>query len=214
MSKVYDNKFIYEALIGFNDIHERLRNNPPPEEQIKGEIEELVKEVKETNFKFKGASAIQADIEKQSYALLLKLQSYSSLPIVHDLCVKYFLLKGKFLLALKSLLFLHTHHLNSFEYIEALNRVINYIRENKEKVNPEYLQLGEMKKIEFNEKALEETKAALINNEKDRVRLTEYLLRFNKLFKPSNSYSGLISTLLETNVIELRSSTRKVSVKF
>jgi hypothetical protein len=82
-------------------------------------------------YKFVDTKTLIAEIENDLYHFSLKLQAYSKIPHFHYICLKVFLSRKKLILALKSLMFLKEHAGGSYEYIDALLRVKEYLKSNE-----------------------------------------------------------------------------------
>ncbi len=108
--------------------------------------------------------------------------------------MKFFLTKRKFLLALKSLKWLREKSVNTYDYLDALFRFNNYIKENSAKIHEEHLKLAESK-INLNE--IDQAKVRVLTEEKNIVALTEIKLRIEKLFINSISNTTLTNALKE-----------------
>jgi len=210
MNFVFDNKFLYVALTHLNMIYEQILTNPS---SLQDELTETLK-INE-RYKFKEIAGIQSEIEKLLYNLLLKLQSYSVMCSAHNLCVKFFLMKGKFLLALKSLLFLQKNFGNSFEYLESLHMLVNYIKDNStNKINEEYIKLADEKvNLKQGERLLRELKMNLLS-ERNPLVLAENKFKVDKLFKERNfNFNDVTSEVFKASKQDLRSVKQVVRIK-
>jgi hypothetical protein len=96
-------------------------------------------------YKFKDVKSLIAEIENDLYNFSLKLQSHSKNISLHHICVKSFLSKGKVLLALKSMIFLHKNAANTFEYYDSLFRFKEYLNTSQNYIDLVYEHLPQLK---------------------------------------------------------------------
>jgi ADP-heptose:LPS heptosyltransferase len=102
-------------------------------------------------YKFKDTKSLIAEIEDQLFNISLKLQSHSKNIALHHICVKTFLNKGKILLALKSMIFLHKNAANTFEYYDALFKFKEHISKSQNYIELIYEHLPLLKENVSNE---------------------------------------------------------------
>jgi len=194
------------ALVSLNDLYDVLSQNTS---FVQEELAAVLKT--DEKYKYKDLDSIKSEIEKQVYSILLKLQHYSDVSTVQKLCVKFFLVRGKILLALKSLLLLENKYPNSFERLEALHRFTNYVKNNKDKINPDYLELIHNKAhLKDSEKVLQEARNKLMTEEKNPAVLLEYKLRINKLFGENTTFNNLVLNFSTASKLELRNTKHNV----
>lgn len=92
-------------------------------------------------YKYTDIHKLSEDIENDTYTFVLKLQSFTKSQAMHQICLKSALLKNKVIVALKSLLFLQSHHPESHVYAESIKLFSEYVNTNKEKINESILSL-------------------------------------------------------------------------
>lgn len=129
----------------------------------------MLKDEKNEKYKYTDITTLINDTEKNIYNLCIKVQAYTKENYLHKVAVKAFCKKQKFILALKSLLFLKDNSKNSEEYYSSLIIFEDYFTKNQEKIketvittvknNLEFIS----NKENFN-KELKEIRSALDNN--------------------------------------------------
>lgn len=206
-----DNKFFNEGLQGLEHIYDRLKNVPQSEAEVLAEIEVQTKE--NPSYKFKTVNDVVNDIVSQLYPVLIKVQGYSKCSAVHRQCVKFTLIKGKVLLALKSVIFLERNHPNSYDYLEALFLFRNYVKGNESKINPEFLKIASQQiSLGSSDKVLENIQKHLLENERNPIVLAENNLKIAILFNNKSLNSKIvIDNISNFNRFDFRAATQKVS---
>lgn len=209
MDKLLDQKYVYKALEAFNIVLQYLKQNqnPETEKKLMNEYEEMQKEKLE-KYKFKDSATLIKEMENDIYNFCVKLQSYSKNVNLHHLSVIHFLNKGKVMLALKSLLFLQQHSKGSFEYLESLNNFHNYLSNNKDKINPSFIEIIHSKLDLFKN---EETLTKFLKEERVKVmsdfgKRIESLLTdaYECIFNRNQSIEKIFETLTDDNQNVLR----------
>jgi len=119
-------------------------------------------------------------------------------------------MKGKLVLALKSLMLLQQRYNTSYDYLESLFRFITYIKDNKEKINEDFLILA-YNKINLEEGLLEINKISVLNNEINPIRLVLSKLGMNNFICGDNkSRSQLLSDVLDDLFKESKTVMRNI----
>jgi len=206
---VFDNQYLTDALIGIDQIYEYIVKN---KENATIELAEAVKENPE--YKFKDLTLLLNHLEKTLYAILLKLQSISQVAVIHKLCVKYFLAKGKVILALKSLNYLERTNSDNIEYMEALIVFKNFCVEKKDTLNnPLYMTLiADKVDLANADKKIENAKTTILATEKRLVPNTILRLRMRAALAGDDKeiMEILKSVLSEESNLIFRSTKTKV----
>lgn len=196
---------------GLNEIHHKLGLEP---DCVKEELAEILKT--DEKYKFKDVASIQVEIEKTLYSILLKVQRYSVESEVHKICVKFFLLKGKFILALKSMSLLQKRHSTSYDYLISLNKFINYTKDTKNTIPEDYLNLA-YTIVDFKEgnKVLQDAKVKVLGAEKNPILLATLKLKINRMFKlfgKSANFGPIMKDLNKATKEELRTTKQSVLI--
>ena len=92
-----------------------------------------IRDEKNERYIYKDIPTLITETENNIYNLCSKVQAYTKEKYLHKEAVKSFCKKQKFILALKSLLFLKENHKNSEEYITSLSTFEFYLTANLEK---------------------------------------------------------------------------------
>lgn len=135
--KISKNKYVYQSIAKLDLIYAYLTSVKEDNAALMGEFEEMKKE-NYTKYKFTDIKSLKEDIENDIYKALKKLQSISDREDVHFFCVKYFLIKKKVVMALKSLKLLSKNK-KGFYYVFASKLFKEYATANKDKFNDAYV---------------------------------------------------------------------------
>ena len=99
-----------------------------------------------TEYQFKTISELIKNIEEDFYEIFLKLQKITTEPEVHYLSVKYFLIKHKLLMALKSMKIL-SQNKNSFHYVEGSKLINLYLKNNQDNLKGKEIIINKAKEF-------------------------------------------------------------------
>ena len=160
MNRICENKFLINALFYFDLIREMIIkqkeiNSNDLNKKLTDEFNEMKEKFNLKNYKFSNVDDLISLIENDIFEICKKVQKICFDSNVHLICVKYFLLKNKIIMALKSLKFLEKNDENSFYYYESFKLFNNYLKNNNniETEIKEILAKNSLKKIEnFEEK--------------------------------------------------------------
>lgn len=160
MNRIWENKFLINALFYFDLIREMIIkqkeiNSNDLNKKLTDEFNEMKEKFNLKNYKFSNVDDLISLIENDIFEICKKVQKICFDSNVHLICVKYFLLKNKIIMALKSLKFLEKNDENSFYYYESFKLFNNYLKNNNniETEIKEILSKNSLKKIEnFEEK--------------------------------------------------------------
>lgn len=137
MERLFRNKYIVYSLQGMDMIREALLANTDKniDTELQKEFDEMKKKysVKKYGFEKLTRDDIVKSIEKDIYFFCLKMQQLTKNPIAHFICVKYFLIKNKPILALKSLKYLNSTSPNypkNFYTVQGIKLFKKYFDEN------------------------------------------------------------------------------------
>jgi len=124
-------------------------------------------------------------------------------------------MKGKFLLALKSIMYLEKNANSSYEYLEALFKFIEYANNTNNSIPEDFLKLAkDHVNFEDGEKILEEIKIRILSNEKNPVRRALIKLQINKLNNKISNYDAIILELFQSSKLVLRGISQAVRDNF
>ena len=169
--KISKNKYVYQSIAKLDLIYAYLSAVKEDSAALMGEFDEMKKE-NYTKYKFTDIKALKEDIENDIYKALKKLQSISDREDVHFFCVKYFLIKKKVVMALKSLKFLSKNN-KGFYYVFASKLFKEYATANKDKFNEAYVShINEMLQVGGEQW-----------EEKDKIKNAFYKLYYDGKFK-------------------------------
>ena len=139
MERLYKNKYVIYSLHGFDYVREALLANEDKKlnEKLQKEYDEMKEKysVKKYGFSKVTKEEIIKSIENDVYSFCFKMQKLTKSELAHYLCVKYFLIKNKPILALKSLKYLHSTFPSNFYTIESIKLFKKYNEENGKNLN-------------------------------------------------------------------------------
>ena len=141
------NKYVLLALSKIDLIYNYLKaneTNKELEELFLKEYEKMKIDYEITKYEFKTIPELIKNIEKNYYEILLKLQKITKNFEIHYLCVKYFLINKKLLMALKSIIIL-SENKNSYYYIECFKIINKYMKDNKENLKGKEIIIDKIK---------------------------------------------------------------------
>ena len=141
------NKYVLLALSKIDLIYNYLKaneTNKELEELFLKEYEKMKNDYEITKYEFKTIPELIKNIEKNYYEILLKLQKITKNFEIHYLCVKYFLINKKLLMALKSIIIL-SENKNSYYYIECVKIINKYMKDNKENLKGKEIIIDKIK---------------------------------------------------------------------
>ena len=129
MDRVFDSNNVYKALELINYLYDAFDTADINKEKDFIGLNETV--FKDTKYKFKSYSDSKVNLMNSVYSnVILKLQAYSKKDSLHYICVKFSLLKGKCLIALKSLNYLKLYSYDSCYYNAALALFADFLLKN------------------------------------------------------------------------------------
>lgn len=137
-NKITDNKYVYFGLTKLDLIYSLLSAGKCDDTQLLNEFEEMKNDFIIKKYKFSNVNELKKDIEYDFYSILKLLQNLSNREDVHFYCVKYFLIKKKIVMALKSLKLLSKNK-KGFFYNISMKLFKEYYDSNKDTFNEAYL---------------------------------------------------------------------------
>ena len=149
LNGIAKNKYVLQAIIKIDLIYEYLKleeNNKELEEKFFVEYEKMKIIYGLTEYQFKTISELLKNIEEDFYEIFLKLQKITTEPEVHYLSVKYFLIKHKLLMALKSMKIL-SQNKNSFHYVEGSKLINLYLKNNQDNLKGKEIIINKAKEF-------------------------------------------------------------------
>ena len=134
LNGIAQNNYLIQSITKTDLIYNYLKaneNNKELDEKFLKEFEKMKEEYSLKEYEFKNISELTKSIEKDFYEILLKLQKISNNDEIHYFCVKYFLIKDKLLMAIKSMKIL-SRNKDPFFYLESIKLLNLYLDEKKD----------------------------------------------------------------------------------
>ena len=181
LDKITKNKYVFASISKLDLICSMLKsiNKDEYKNTYQEEYEELKKEGY-VKYKYTSIENLIQEIENDLFTFLKPLQLISNDVKVHFYCVKYFLIKSKTILALKSLRYLSKTYPNSFYFIAALKLFKEYAAVKKSSFNEVFI--NEVNEILDNNANTDLTKW----NEEDKVNNVLYKMYMSSHYKTEN----------------------------
>jgi hypothetical protein len=205
MNRIWKNKFLLNALFYFDLIREivikQKEINKNLDKIFNDEFNEMKEKFSLKNYLFNNVNDLINLIENDIFEICKKVQKICFDCHVHLICVKYFLLKNKIIMALKSLKFLEKNHENSFYYYQSYKLFKNYLEKNNFDVEiKEILDKNSLKNIEKYE-------------EKDEIKKLFFDLYEKNKFCDEKENDDLINKFIENidNQTILKKSSTKIN---
>ena len=205
MNRIWKNKFLLNALFYFDLIREivikQKEINKNLDKKFNDEFNEMKEKFNIKNYIFNNVNDLINLIENDIFEICKKVQKICFDCHVHLICVKYFLLKNKIIMALKSLKFLEKNHENSFYYYQSYKLFKNYLEKNNFDVEiKEILDKNSLKNIEKYE-------------EKDEIKKLFFDLYEKNKFCDEKENDDLINKFIENidNKTILKKSSTKIN---
>ena len=195
------NKYVLLALSKLDLIYNYLKaneTNKQLEESFIKEFEQMKTDFEINKYEFKSIPELLKSIEDNFYEILLKMQKITKNQEIHYICVKYFLIKQKLLMALKSIKIL-SENKNSYFYIESVKRINKYIKENKDKLKEKEIIINRVNEV------IKEEDEKMIYKENNKLNEIRFKLSEKELFNNPKENNGIIFEFINFyNVKELR----------
>lgn len=188
-NKITENKYVYFGLTKLDLIYSLLSAGKCDDTQLLNEFEEMKNDFIIKKYKFSNINELKKDIENDFYSILKLLQDLSNREDVHFYCVKYFLIKKKIVMALKSLKYLSKNK-KGFFYNISMKIFKDYYNSNKDSFNEAYL--SHINDLMQNYDGKTEWE------ENDKINNVLYKLYSEAKFRDGKSNDNLLSELLNS----------------
>ncbi|MCQ2819432.1 MAG: hypothetical protein MJ252_19390 [archaeon] len=205
LDKIYNNKNVFETLSKLDLLYNYVKYLKEVKKIEDSYFAEEKKEAEEFGFKkmkFESVDGALKDIEEEFVKVLKNVQSITQNEMIHFYCVKYFLIKDKFLMALKSMKYLLKNKKTSFACCASLKLFKAYAEKHPEKISHENFK-GKVEDI------LKENITSW--EEKDLLKKIEYTIYEKGEYNKENLQSENIKAFFNQTKEELR-GTKNVKI--